>query len=91
MSSVYYPELELLPRTKNREENAALEFDQSHFEDISRELQCPICMDVMSDVAVTECLHRFCRECIRKHLERIGSLRECPSCRVKITSTRNLR
>ena len=38
---------------------------------------------------VTECLHRFCRECIQKCL-RVGK-HECPSCRMRVPSRRSLR
>jgi E3 ubiquitin-protein ligase RNF1/2 len=37
-----------------------------------------------------ECLHRFCQACIEKHLGRQGQ-KECPKCRVKVSSRRALR
>ena len=36
-----------------------------------------------------ECMHRFCQECIEKYL-RLGQ-KECPKCRVKVSSRRALR
>jgi hypothetical protein len=40
-------------------------------------------------MAVMECMHRFCDECISKSI-RIGK-KECPTCRVKCASRRSLR
>ena len=61
---------------------------------LNEELSCPICMDVLNNALVTECLHRFCQECIQKHLRQLkgtGNAHECPMCREKIKSSRNLR
>ena len=55
------------------------------------EFKCPICLDIMQNVMVTWCLHRFCKGCIEKHLRLLGNTRHCPSCRVKIKSKRDLR
>ena len=55
------------------------------------EFKCPICLDIMQSVMVTWCLHRFCKSCIEKHLRLLGNTRDCPSCRVKIKSKRDLR
>jgi hypothetical protein len=60
-------------------------------------LTCPVCLGFIRDaMAVMECLHRFCRECINSSL-RLGynfltrSNRECPACRLPVVSHRNLR
>ena len=37
-----------------------------------------------------ECLHRFCQGCIEKNL-RLARQKECPECRVKVSSRRALR
>lgn len=55
------------------------------------EFKCPICLDIMQNVMVTWCLHRFCKACIEKHLRCLGNNRDCPSCRVRIKSKRDLR
>lgn len=60
---------------------------------IYEELSCPICLDTLNSTMVTECLHRFCNSCIAKFIRQLDAetMRECPLCRVAITSTRNLR
>merc|ERR1712157_630193 len=53
-------------------------------------LTCPICLDVLDHVMVTKaCLHRFCKDCITTALRQ--SNQECPTCRQKIVSKRDLR
>ena len=58
-------------------------------ETLDRYLSCPICLGIMSAPTATECLHRFCSECIETSL-RIGK-KECPSCRYPIATRRALR
>jgi hypothetical protein len=57
------------------------------------ELACSICLDVLKKTLVTECLHRFCEECISKSLLQIDAKKDraCPLCRVHIASLRSLR
>eukprot|EP00966_Prymnesium_polylepis_P038486 893184-Prymnesium_polylepis.2 len=45
-------------------------------ETIDRYLSCPICLSVVEGPMATECLHRFCSECIETSL-RLGK-KECP-------------
>ena len=57
---------------------------------LNAELTCPICLSIVrSTHTFMECLHRFCQECIEKYL-RLGQ-KECPKCRVKVSSRRALR
>uniref|UniRef100_A0A183BYW3 RING-type E3 ubiquitin transferase n=1 Tax=Globodera pallida TaxID=36090 RepID=A0A183BYW3_GLOPA len=56
---------------------------------LGTEFSCPICLDLLKNTMVTECLHRFCSECIHKSIYK-GN-RECPTCRKKLISKRNLR
>ncbi|KAL7073731.1 hypothetical protein ACQ4LE_007452, partial [Meloidogyne hapla] len=52
-------------------------------------LTCPICLDLLRNTTVTECLHRFCADCIQNSIYKTS--RQCPTCRKKIISKRNLR
>ena len=58
-------------------------------ETIDRYLSCPICLSLLRNPTATECLHRFCDECIQMCL-RMGK-KECPSCRFPISTKRSLR
>eukprot|EP00596_Hydrurales_sp_CCMP1899_P006822 CAMPEP_0119050570 /NCGR_PEP_ID=MMETSP1177-20130426/70650_1 /TAXON_ID=2985 /ORGANISM="Ochromonas sp, Strain CCMP1899" /LENGTH=395 /DNA_ID=CAMNT_0007029117 /DNA_START=120 /DNA_END=1304 /DNA_ORIENTATION=+ len=82
-------DLELPVRTKSVGEH--IEFSSSEVAVIEEEVVCPICLDIMEHVMVTECLHRYCRECINKHLRQIDQKRECPTCRMNIKTGRSLR
>ncbi|KAJ1632248.1 hypothetical protein T492DRAFT_591275, partial [Pavlovales sp. CCMP2436] len=59
------------------------------FTSFKRDFTCPICLDLIREATATECLHRFCSECIEKSV-RIGS-KACPSCRQPIATRRSLR
>ena len=50
---------------------------------------CPICLDLLKHTMTTSCLHRFCRDCISNALSKNN--KECPTCRKKIPSMRQLR
>lgn len=53
--------------------------------DIRKEVQCPICLGIIQKARIiTECLHRFCRDCIEKSM-RLGN-DECPACRTPASS-----
>lgn len=59
-------------------------------ESFYRDLRCPICFDLLRNtVTPTDCLHRFCEECITTALRKCN--KECPICRTKVTSRRSLR
>lgn len=56
---------------------------------LTTELSCPICLDLLTTTMTSkECLHRFCYECISTALK--GN-KECPTCRTKIVSMRDMR
>ncbi|XP_054778454.1 uncharacterized protein LOC129286524 [Prosopis cineraria] len=44
---------------------------------------CPICMEPFVEEVSTRCGHIFCKRCIKAALK---AKRECPTCRVKVTS-----
>jgi len=53
-------------------------------------LICAICLSILRNVkTVPKCLHRFCGECIEDALRK--GRKECPTCRVEISSRRDLR
>mmetsp|Transcript_7942 Transcript_7942/g.20766 ORF Transcript_7942/g.20766 Transcript_7942/m.20766 type:complete len:386 (+) Transcript_7942:115-1272(+) len=66
--------------------------DESSMVDITSlnmELRCPICLRLMRDPMATECLHRFCKDCIEKCQRQ--AQKQCPSCRKPIATRRSLR
>ena len=48
-------------------------------ERMEREIQCPICLDVMVNPYGLPCMHNFCHECI---LRSLAIKSECPSCKL---------
>merc|ERR1712137_460604 len=53
-------------------------------------LTCPVCLSIIRNTkTVMKCLHRFCDRCIVDSIRK--GRKECPSCRVKIASHRDLR
>ena len=84
--------LELQMETRSRKDDSAEIFLlPTDLAEIRQEVSCPICLDVMQNVMVTRCLHRYCKECINKHLRQVDQKRECPSCRIHLTTNRSLR
>jgi hypothetical protein len=53
------------------------------------DLICPICRGILNKTMVSNCLHRFCYECIVNTLRL--NIKKCPTCRGKIVSKRSLR
>ncbi|KAL3097995.1 hypothetical protein niasHT_027540 [Heterodera trifolii] len=82
-------DLNRLPHTLKKGEDDQLLKRSDLIDTLSTEFSCPICLDLLKNTMVTECLHRFCSECIKKCIYK-GN-RECPTCRKKIISKRNLR
>ena len=81
----------------------AFECSQQYMDEIKNALEsgndeCPICLDMIENVSITVCGHRFCTECLRDLLdEREEELRrkrkstssrqftvECPVCRKQL-------
>ncbi|XP_067668146.1 tripartite motif-containing protein 12A-like [Haliotis asinina] len=52
---------------------------------LAEELKCPICTDFLNDPKALHCLHRFCRDCLKNHIQgrtNCGSSSvSCPVCR----------
>ncbi|KAJ9154831.1 hypothetical protein NKR23_g2275 [Pleurostoma richardsiae] len=46
--------------------------------------QCVICMDDVSDLAVTYCGHMFCSECLHSSMNMDPTKKNCPVCRQKL-------
>jgi hypothetical protein len=52
---------------------------------------CSICLSIFNKTVITNCLHRFCRECIVKNMG-VNSIckNTCPLCRNHISSCRSI-
>ena len=58
--------------------------------ELQDDLQCPVCFNPMKDPCIVpECCHRFCYGCIENAIAKCG--KECPICRARIPSKRDLR
>ncbi|XP_068121848.1 E3 ubiquitin/ISG15 ligase TRIM25-like [Hyperolius riggenbachi] len=52
--------------------------------DLSKEMECPVCLTVYTDPVNLKCGHNFCQDCIDQHLdtqEDTGGDYSCPACR----------
>ena len=58
---------------------------------VDTDLSCPICLGPLREPMATECLHRFCFQCIQTALRLGGPEKRCPTCRLKIATRRALR
>ena len=57
---------------------------------VDNHFECSICLDTFSDPnVIPECLHHFCDACIKGSIQQCS--KECPNCRARITSRRDLR
>eukprot|EP00467_Chlorarachnion_reptans_P023616 CAMPEP_0114502448 /NCGR_PEP_ID=MMETSP0109-20121206/9099_1 /TAXON_ID=29199 /ORGANISM="Chlorarachnion reptans, Strain CCCM449" /LENGTH=340 /DNA_ID=CAMNT_0001680369 /DNA_START=59 /DNA_END=1081 /DNA_ORIENTATION=- len=57
---------------------------------LNSDFTCAICLGILQEtMTVMECLHRYCRDCIEMSI-RMGR-KQCPSCRIKVATRRNLR
>ena len=55
---------------------------------------CRICLDQLNVPMVTECLHRFCKECIGRHFRHYDEKKlthKCPLCNMEIRSIRSVK
>jgi hypothetical protein len=76
--------------TETDREAILVDLDESVLDKIKEETQCMICFQVIKNCrTVSQCLHRFCHECIEMAL-RVNS-KECPLCKAKLPSRRSLR
>jgi hypothetical protein len=58
----------------------------------TRELECRICMGLLRNPLVTECMHRFCKKCIQQHLRQYDRQHhKCPLCNKDIKTSRALK
>lgn len=55
--------------------------------DTSPDSICPICRAQINNLCITNCNHRFCRDCIRRWTARNAT---CPTCRQTIHTIRNI-
>lgn len=51
---------------------------------ITTQQSCPICLEIIDDLAITDCGHVFCSNCIEKCLQVNG---KCPNCRTNTKYT----
>jgi len=68
--------------------NRTYTFLKNAVENIKTSETCPICLDEILDtnVAITKCGHKFCKDCIHEYLEEIGKRGDtkCPKCNIPI-------
>ncbi|XP_029139617.1 breast cancer type 1 susceptibility protein [Protobothrops mucrosquamatus] len=57
---------------------------------LQKNLECPICLEVIKEPISTNCAHNFCRSCIFKLLKLKKGVTQCPLCNAKVTK-RSLR
>ncbi|KAH7975103.1 hypothetical protein HPB49_023627 [Dermacentor silvarum] len=78
-------ELQRLPHKLVTDDTEVIVGEESYVPDFT----CPICLGLFRKTVATDCLHRFCEECITTSLRRCN--KECPTCRRKLVSKRSLR
>jgi len=64
---------------------------QSMVEQDGTTISCPICIDALTTPVITPCMHIFCSECLKCHIEASSVLSSqktfaCPLCRTKMTA-----
>jgi hypothetical protein len=81
--SIEVPDLklhELEFEARKLEISESVEVSLSKLNELQNEMSCPICLDILKNIMVTKCLHRYCRECIEIHLCQLDQARKCPLC-----------
>jgi SNF2 family DNA or RNA helicase len=67
--------------------NRTYTFLKNAVENIKTSETCPICLDdECTDVAITKCGHKFCKDCIHEYVEEMGKRGDtkCPKCNIPI-------
>lgn len=66
--------------------NRTYTFLKNALENIKTSETCPICLDDCTDVAITKCGHKFCKDCIHEYVEEMGKRGDtkCPKCNIPI-------
>ena len=58
----------------------------------TKQLECSICMGILRNPLVTDCMHRFCKKCIQQHLRQYDrKVHLCPLCNKEIKTARSLK
>ncbi|KAJ7313450.1 hypothetical protein JRQ81_004831 [Phrynocephalus forsythii] len=57
---------------------------------LQKNLECPICLEVMKEPVSTNCAHIFCRFCTLELLQQKKGVAQCPLCNARVTK-RSLR
>ncbi|KAJ6660544.1 hypothetical protein lerEdw1_017541 [Lerista edwardsae] len=52
---------------------------------MQKNLECPICLEVMKEPVSTKCAHIYCRFCVLKLLSQKKGVTQCPLCNAKVT------
>ncbi|KAK9396720.1 breast cancer type 1 susceptibility protein [Crotalus adamanteus] len=52
---------------------------------LQKNLECPICLEVIKEPVSTNCAHNFCRSCVFKLLKLKKGVTQCPLCNAKVT------
>jgi hypothetical protein len=71
-----YKSDKLLPKIKN----GGREYKKQSIK--NDELECPICLSIITDLITTKCNHHFCNNCLNKSLE---NKPDCPLCRTNLS------
>ena len=50
----------------------------------NKEETCPICLDIIHDIVITQCGHKFCTECIQQYIKTNTHIK-CPCCNIYIS------
>lgn len=53
-------------------------------------MECPICLNIISDKYLTDCNHEYCKDCLDKWFDR--GKNDCPKCRhiIKYLNNKNI-